>query len=130
MTRYPTLAEILELHHMVLDRWGGASGVRDLNALESALGQPRQAFGGKDVYPDLATKASALCFSLALNHPFIDGNKRVAHAAMEVFLLLNGYELAAPIDEQEQLMLRLAAGQLGRVALVDWVRQHMAARPA
>ena len=126
MTRYLTLVEVLELHRTMLERWGGAGGIRDINALESALAQPRQSFGGQDLYPDLATKAAALCFSLVLNHPFVDGNKRVGHAAMEVFLLLNGLELRATVDEQEQLMLRLAAGHLKRDALVEWVKQHMA----
>ncbi|TLY27478.1 MAG: type II toxin-antitoxin system death-on-curing family toxin [Nitrospirae bacterium] len=126
MTRYLTLAEVLELHRTVMERWGGAGGIRDINALESALAQPRQSFGGQDLYPDLATKAAALCFSLVLNHPFVDGNKRVGHAAMEVFLLLNGHELRATVDEQEQLMLRLAAGQLKRDALAEWVKQHIA----
>lgn len=126
MIRYITFAEVLELHRTVLERWGGAGGIRDVNALESALAQPRQSFGGVDLYPDLITKASASCFSLVLNHPFIDGNKRVGHAAMEVFLLLNRRELRAAVDEQEQLMLQLAAGQLKRDALAEWVKQHVA----
>lgn len=83
MTRYLTFAEVLELHQSVLEQWGGASGIRDINALESAIAQPRQSFGGADLYPDLASKAAALCFSLVLNHPFIDGNKQIGHAAME-----------------------------------------------
>ena len=125
MIRYITFAEVLELHRTVLERWGGAGGIRDVNALESALAQPRQSFGGVDLYPNLATKASALCFSLVLNHPFVDGNKRVGHAAMEVFLLVNGHEIRAGVDEQEQLMLQLAAGHLKRDALVEWVKQHV-----
>jgi death-on-curing protein len=125
VTRYLTLAEVLELHQTALERWGGASGIRDINVLESALVQPRQSFGGQDLYPDLTTKAAALCFSLVLNHPFVDGNKRIGHAAMEVFLLLNGHELRATVDEQEQLMLRLAAGDLKREAFVEWVKQHI-----
>lgn len=60
---------------------GGASGIRDLGALESAVAQPHASFGGQDLYPDLITKAAALCFSLVMNHPFVDGNKRVGHAA-------------------------------------------------
>lgn len=125
MTRYLTLVETLELHQSVLERWGGASGIRDLNALESALAQPRQSFGGQDLYPDLAAKAAALCFSLVLNHPFVDGNKRIGHAAMEVFLLLNRHELSAAVDEQEQLMLQLAAGNLKREVFVEWIKQHL-----
>jgi death-on-curing protein len=125
VTRYLAFAEVLELHRSVIERWGGACGIRDLGALESALAQPRQSFGGQDLYPDLATKAAALCFSLVLNHPFVDGNKRIGHAAMETFLIVNGHELRVSVDEQERVMLDLAAGELTRDAFVDWVKQHM-----
>jgi death on curing protein len=84
--------------------------VRDLAALESAVAQPYMTFGGRDLYPGVAEKASALAFSLVMNHPFVDGNKRAGHAAMEVFLVLNGYELSAATDEQERIVLGLAAG--------------------
>lgn len=124
MTRYLTVAEVLELHQSVIDRWGGSGGIRDLNVLESPLAQPRQSFWGKDLHPNLPSKAAALCFSLVLNHPFIDGNKRVGHAAMEVFLLMNGHELQAQVDEQERLVLDLAAGQLSRDIFSDWVTKH------
>lgn len=63
-------------------------------------------------------------FSLALNHPFLDGNKRIAHAAMEAFLQLNGYEIVATVDEQERLMLDLAAGLVTREQLADWLQKH------
>ena len=124
MIRYLLLAEILELHRSVIERWGGAGGIRDLGALESALAQPRQSFGGQDLYPDLTSKAAALCLSLVLNHPFIDGNKRIGHAAMETFLIVNGSELLASVDEQERIMLDLAAGTLSRENFVKWVTQH------
>lgn len=124
MIRYLLLAEVLELHRSVIEQWGGASGIRDLGALESALAQPRQSFGGQDLYPDLTSKAAALCFSLVLNHPFIDGNKRIGHAAMETFLIVNGSELGESVDEQERIMLNLAAGKLSREDFVEWVTQH------
>ncbi len=124
MIRYLSLAEVLELHRSVIDRWGGATGIRDLGALESALAQPRQSFAGQDLYPDITSKATALCFSLILNHPFIDGNKRIRHAAMETFLLVNGHELRATVDEQERIMLDLAAGILSRDVFAGWVKQH------
>lgn len=126
MTRYLSFAEILELHQSVLARWSGAGGIRDLGALESALAQPRQSFAGQDLYPDITSKAAALCFSLVLNHPFIDGNKRIGHTAMEVFLMVNGHELRAPVDEQERIMLDLAAGALARDSFVEWIKQHTA----
>jgi death-on-curing protein len=112
--RYLSLGEVVDLHQALLEQTGGATGIRDLGMLESALAQPRATFGGTDLHPTLIAKAAALGFSLALNHPFVDGNKRVAHAAMEVFLVLNGLELSGAVDEQERLMLDLAAGRLTR----------------
>lgn len=123
--RYVTLGEVVELHRLVLVATGGASGIRDLGALESAVAQPKASFGGHDLHPTLIEKAGALGFALAQGHPFVDGNKRVAHAAMATFLLLNGAEIGATVDEQERLMLALASGRLSRSALVDWLRQHV-----
>jgi death-on-curing protein len=87
-------------------------------------------FGGQDFYPNLAEKAVALGFSQVCNHPFLDGNKRVGHAAMETFLVLNGWELAAAVDEQEQVILRLAAGSLNREEFAAWVQSHLEQRSA
>ena len=95
-----------------------------MSALESALAQPRATFGD-DLYPTLAHKAAALAYSLALNHPFVDGNKRVAHAALETFLVLNGHELAAEVDDAERTMLSLAAGRLPRDTSETWVAEHL-----
>jgi death-on-curing protein len=123
--RYVTLAEVVELHRRLLQRTGGAPGIRDLGALESAVAQPRAPFDGVDLYPTLNEKAAALCLSLVQDHSFVDGNKRVGHAAMETFLVLNGAEVNAPIGDQERLMLDLAAGRIGRSQLTDWLRQHV-----
>ena len=123
--RYLTLGEVVELHRRVLQAGGGAPGIRDLGALDSAVAQPKATFGGVDLYPTVVEKATALCFSLVQNHPFVDGNKRVGHAAMETFLVLNGTEIAAAVDDQERLMLDLAAGRIDRVHLTDWLRHHL-----
>ena len=123
--RYLSLGEVVDLHQALLDQTGGATGIRDLGGLESALAQPRATFGGTDLHPSVIDKAAALGFSLALNHPFVDGNKRVAHAAMEVFLLLNGLELLGTMDEQERLMLDLSAAHLTREQLTAWLQQHV-----
>jgi len=120
-----TLDEVLELHARVLKQSGGAEGLRDLAALESSLAQPFQTFDGVELYPSIPAKAAALGFFLVRNHPFVDGNKRVAHAALEVTLVLNGFELAATVDEQEQIMLALAAGTLSREEFTIWVEQHL-----
>jgi death-on-curing protein len=123
--RYLVLAEVVELHRRLLQVTGGAAGLRDLGALEAAIAQPQATFGGVDLYPTLVEKASALCVSLVQNHPFVDGNKRVGHAAMETFLVLNGAEVEAPIGDQERLILDLAAGRIDRDRLTDWLRQHL-----
>jgi death-on-curing protein len=123
--RYLTLGEVLALHRRILAESGGRPGLRDLGAIASALSQPRVSVGGQDAYPTLVDKAAALGFSLIRNHGFIDGNKRIAHAAMEVFLMVNGMELRASVDEQEQFMLALAAGDMSREALAEWLRSHV-----
>jgi len=79
--RYLSLGEVLELHRRIIEATGGSPGLRDLAALESVVAQPRMTFGGADLHPDLASKAAALGFALIKNHPFVDGNKRVGHAA-------------------------------------------------
>jgi death-on-curing protein len=107
---------------------GGANGIRDLGALESAVAQPQMTFGGGDLYPTVEAKAAGLCFSLVMSHPFVDGNKWVGHAAMETFLVLNGYELEATIDEQEEITLRLAASRSTRDELQAWVASHIKRR--
>src|SRR4026208_716630 len=104
---------------------GGSPGVRDLGALESALAQPRTTVEASDLYPSVEEKAAALAFSLVANHPFVDGNKRIGHAAMAVFLVLNGYQIQASIGDQERLMLDLASGTLDREQLATWLRQHV-----
>lgn len=82
-------------------------------------------FGGEDLYPSLVDKAASLGFSLIRNHPFVDGNKRIGHAVIDAFLVLNGYEIQAPVDEQEEIILRLAAGELDRTAFTDWLRSRI-----
>lgn len=123
--RYLVLSEVLNLYFRVIEQSGGTKGIHGLGALESALAQPRMTFGGIELYPTVIEKAAALGFSLINNHPFVDGNKRVGHAAMEVFLILNGYEIAAPTDEQERLILRVASGDLNREGLAAWLSKHI-----
>ena len=100
-------------------------GIRNLDALESAVAQPKMTFGREDLYPTIIEKASALGFSLIKNHPFLDGNKRTGHAAMEIFLVLNGMEIDALIEEQERVVLLLASGDLGREEFTEWLRLNL-----
>lgn len=125
--RYLVLAEALELHRRLIETSGGTHGVRDLGMLESALAQPRLTFGGEELYADVIAKAAALGFSLIQNHAFVDGNKRIGHAAMETFLILNGYEIAAHVDEQERTVLDVASGRRSRAELTEWLRSKCVA---
>ena len=123
--RYLTLIEVLELYLRIMEQSGGLVGIRDMDGLESALAQPRMTFDEKELYPTIVEKASALGFSLIKNHPFVDGNKRAGHAAMESFLFLNGFEIEAAAREQETLILKVASGELGREELTAWLRRHV-----
>ncbi|HMB30304.1 MAG TPA: type II toxin-antitoxin system death-on-curing family toxin [Desulfohalobiaceae bacterium] len=123
--RYLSLREILELHDKIIEVSGGARAIRDMKALESAINQPRLTFDQTDLYPDIVAKAAALCFFLVMNHPFVDGNKRIGHAAMETILILNGFEIEASIDEQEKIILELADGSLDREELTAWLNRHI-----
>lgn len=126
--RFLSLGEVVELHRRILVESGGSPGLRDLGALESAVAQPRMTFGGQDLYPTLSSKASALGYALIQHHAFVDGNKRVGHAAMEVFLVLNGYELAASVDESEATILAVASSALSRADWEKWVSAHLRER--
>jgi death on curing protein len=124
LIRFLSLGEVLELHRRLIVTSGGLPGLRDLGLLEGSLSQPRLIFSGADLYPTLTEKAAVLCFSLIKNHPFVDGNKRIGHAAMEVMLMLNGYQLTASTEAAEATVLAVASGALGRQAWTDWVRQQ------
>ncbi|MDH4263917.1 MAG: type II toxin-antitoxin system death-on-curing family toxin [Spirochaetia bacterium] len=123
--RYPSLSEILILYKKVISQSGGTQGVRDIGLLESSISQPRISFDGQDLYPSIIEKATILCFSLVKNHPFIDGNKRIGHAAMETFLILNGYEISANFEVQESIILKLANGEISKEEFVDWVKRNI-----
>jgi death-on-curing protein len=92
---YLSLKQVLALHAEQLHRHGGARGLRDKGALEAALARPAMTFGGEDLYVDLAAKAAALMHSLALNHPFVDGNKRVAAHAALLLIVFNGADITS-----------------------------------
>jgi death-on-curing protein len=123
--RYVTLGEVLELYRRIIQQTGGASGVRSLAALESAVAQPRMTFEGKDLYPTIEDKAAALAFFIIQNHPFVDGNKRCGHAAMETFLVLNGKEIEAPVEEVEKIVLEMASRKFSLKSFTDWLARHI-----
>lgn len=110
----------MRIHERQIAKFGGSAGLRDHNLLDAALAMPRQSFGGALLHPDLPAMAAAYHFHLAKNHPFIDGNKRVALAAAIAFVHLNGHRLDASNDEAYDITIALASGQLDKAALTQW----------
>ena len=118
-------ADLLALHARSIDRFGGSTGTRDLGLLRSALDRPRNRFAYR-VAETLAQCAAAYGFGVAKNHPFIDGNKRTALAAIDAFLFVNGVRFRPPVEEAAPTIERLAAGELGEDELATWIAEHSA----
>lgn len=115
-----TLEDALAIHRRGLEDFGGADGIRDLAALESALGMPQAGFGEDYFHKTLPEMAAAYLFHLAQNHGFVDGNKRVALGAAHVFLGLNGLELTATEAELKDIVMKTAAGKAGKKKLATF----------
>ena len=109
-----TVDIVLEIHAEAIGQFGGSTGLRERALLESAIATPQASFGGSSPYADAVEIAAAYLFYLCGNHPFVDGNKRVALGACLVFLQLNGYQPAPDGDEWETLTFAVAAGALSR----------------
>jgi death-on-curing protein len=122
-TLYLTLQETVDLHRQLIERFGGAAGVRDLGLLESALARPRSGY-----YSSISEQAAAMLQSFAGNHAFVDGNKRVAFAATAVFLRMNGYKLAVDADEAERFLIDDVIKGHAEVAVIsDWLERFLVA---
>ena len=123
--RYLTTDEVLEINAVVM---GGTHALRDRGLLEAAVARPRAGALGAEAYPNIVTKAAALLHSLALNHPFVDGNKRTAVLATLVFVDLNGYALEWDHRDALDFMLRLAMGQLDLEHVISFLGERIQAR--
>ena len=115
---------VLTIHTDLLQRYGGEPGLRDRNLLESALAQPKITVGGKFAHKTIFDKAAAYGFHVCMNHPFVDGNKRVAFALMDVFLQKNGWEIVAQEEEAYSIMMSLASSKLSKAQLSSWLKDH------
>ena len=119
-----TLQDIYELHTQLENAFVLSSGVRDENLLASAVNTPFQTFMGNDLYPSLYDKAAQLCYGIANNHPFTDGNKRTALHSMYVYLIINGYDITATQQEVEKLIIDVAAGRMHNTELSKWLQKN------
>ena len=119
-----TLQDIYELHTQLENAFVLSSGVRDENLLASAVNTPFQTFMGNDLYPSLYDKAAQLCYGIANNHPFMDGNKRTALHSMYVYLIINGFDIMATQQDVENMIIDVAAGNMTNVELAQWLREN------
>jgi death on curing protein len=122
-----TADQVLDLHAEALT-FGGRAGVRSVHLLHSAIGQVEQTVFGEDAYPTVPEKAAAYAYFLARNHPFVDGNKRTAEAAMLVFLELNGFDFVEDQDAIAEMFERLGANDVDQEQFFDWIRERTRAR--
>lgn len=119
-----TFAEIIEIHNYQIENFGGASGVRDMELLKSALGMPSATFGGTFLHPTIYEMAAAYLFHLVENHPFVDGNKRVGAMAALVFLDMNGIDFEASDEEFTAMVLRVASGKMLKAEITLFLKEH------
>lgn len=119
-----TVQDIYELHRELEDVFVLSSGVRDKNLLASAVNTPFQTFMENDLYPSIYDKAAQLCYGLANNHPFTDGNKRTALHSMYVYLIINGFDIMATQQDVENMIIDVAAGNMTNTELVQWLQKN------
>jgi death-on-curing protein len=117
--------EVLRIHATLIDLYGGAHGVRDAELLASALAQPEATYEGLYLHSEVVEQAAAYGFHLAQNHPFLDGNKRIALAALLVFLEINGRSLRVEQESLYAVMMSVAEGRLSKPGLAGWIRDNL-----
>ncbi|MBP6872954.1 MAG: type II toxin-antitoxin system death-on-curing family toxin [Bacteroidales bacterium] len=117
--------EIVKYFHSILiDEFGGSTGIRDLNALNAAIQRPYSTFDGKDLYPTIYDKAAALVESLVKNHAFIDGNKRIGYVMLRFFLIESGYDLSASQTDKYNFIIEISKGNLDFDSIKKWIVQN------
>lgn len=124
-----TVEQVIGLHRRSIDRYGGSHGLRDPGLLESAVLSPQQTFGGEYLYQDIESMAGALWHSLVMNHPFVDGNKRIGLRAADVFLLLNGLQIVGTKTELVDITIQMTTGEVSREDVFEFLRSHIQPGP-
>lgn len=122
--RYLTAEHILALHKDIIDQTGGSHGTRDVGLLASVIERPRGAAFGAELYPDVWMKAAVYLHAIAMNHAFVDGNKRTAITSSARFLAMNGYHLKISNDELERFVLSVVVDKLDIASIAQWFKLH------
>jgi death-on-curing protein len=118
------LKEALLIHQVLIDGFGGATGVRDEELLRSALERPFSGFGDTEFYPQVEQKAAAILESIVTNHPFIDGNKRTGYVLMRLLLLEHGKDILSGQEEKYAFVIEVASGRLSFDQIVEWIQKN------
>ncbi len=119
-----SLEQVIKIQDILIDKFGGAKGIRDLAQLESALSRPYQTFGGIELHENQFHKAAAIIQSLLINHPFIDGNKRIGYVVMRLILLEKGWEIIATQDEKYSFVINIASGKMEFNEIANWIQSN------
>ncbi|MBC6429368.1 type II toxin-antitoxin system death-on-curing family toxin [Nostoc sp. HG1] len=123
--KFLTISQVLDIHQSQIQRFGGTSGVRDEGLLDSALAQPQATFGGELLHPTIHEQAAAYLYHLAMNHPFIDGNKRTAFAVMLTFLNLNNHTFNLSQEQAYNLVIRVVQQEISKEELSAFLKLHL-----
>lgn len=121
---YLNINQVLAIHSEVIEQAGGSRGIRDSGLVDSAVSRPQAIFGGKDLYPDIFSKAASLGHSLICNHPFVDGNKRTGYMSMRIFLNINGYDIIASEDDKYKFVIEIAEKERNEKSMAEWLKKH------
>jgi death on curing protein len=119
------IQQVLEIHRILIEQYGGLNGVREPDLLESAIARPFQTFFGEDLYPTIIHKAAAIIESIVRNHPFLDGNKRTGYALMELLLLVKDIDVVATEDEKYNFVIAIAEGRYDFEDIKTWIESHV-----
>ena len=119
--------QVIQIHEILIERFGGSPGIKNNDLLDSALNRPFQTFDGKDLYPTIIDKASALLESILINHPFTDGNKRIGYVVMRLYLMSNGLDINATEEEKYKFVISVASGMLKFKGINEWLAKNTAA---
>jgi death on curing protein len=120
-----SIEEVEKIHDILIEKFGGAKGIRDKGSLDAAIKRPYQTFDGKDLYSNPVDKAAAIFESIISNHPFIDGNKRTSYVLMRLVLLDSGLDLLANQDEKFDFVIKAAKSELTLNEIKIWIKSHL-----
>lgn len=119
------LRDVLNIHNILIEKFGGSKGIRDQGSLESAINRPFATFDNQDLYPTPEEKSAAILESILINHPFIDGNKRTAYVLMRLILLDNGLDVAATQDDKYKMVISASKGEMRFDEIRNWIQERL-----